>query len=422
MLARYQEQLNQLQSGLAKGIASGDSECAEAMRDLVETVTVFRDPSRIGGVEVEMAGRLTALLGEGAFPHGTKGVGGMVVAGDRSLRFQHSHVPISPWLAMSALQKGIRRGDVDLATRAAATLLKDDPAKLWRRLIGIVFEDVGLASVETIRLVMTATSGKTIRQQFGGEWAIASLLVKQMCAARKCRAADDLFLAISHHHELEALRADLARETTAERLSRVQGRGALLGASLAALHASGARWTGQVEGQTANPNAMFAAMRPAGIDDDLVSLAEQGWKRTREALPILLALVTLARPAGVLPVADDEFPPVVIARNGLPTYCLDRFSREGGATLSRFLKRNTATSRWLRSHVPTNRRLAVLAGGLFRVEGGLVRQRVEWPCAMTLRWLADTGFHQMKLSDPAGFLDMIRADLPALNEVRYDVR
>ncbi|WP_246673726.1 hypothetical protein [Mesorhizobium sp. B2-3-13] len=75
VLARYEEQLNQLQTGLAKGIASGDSECAGAMRDLVETVTVFRDPSRTGGVEVEIAGRLTALLGERAFPHGVKGVG-----------------------------------------------------------------------------------------------------------------------------------------------------------------------------------------------------------------------------------------------------------------------------------------------------------------------------------------------------------
>ncbi|UVK47119.1 transporter substrate-binding domain-containing protein [Mesorhizobium sp. AR07] len=59
----------QLQTGLAKGIATGDSESAEAMRDLIETVTVFRDPSRIGGIEVEISGRLTALLGEGAFPH-----------------------------------------------------------------------------------------------------------------------------------------------------------------------------------------------------------------------------------------------------------------------------------------------------------------------------------------------------------------
>ena len=50
------------------------------MRELVETVTVFRDPDRLGGVVVEITGRLNALLGEKAFPNGVKGVWGKMVA------------------------------------------------------------------------------------------------------------------------------------------------------------------------------------------------------------------------------------------------------------------------------------------------------------------------------------------------------
>ncbi len=80
MLARYEQQLAQLQDALAQGIRAGDSEAANAMRDLVETVTVFRDLSKPGGVVVEIAGRLTALLGEQAYPHGVKGVWGKMVA------------------------------------------------------------------------------------------------------------------------------------------------------------------------------------------------------------------------------------------------------------------------------------------------------------------------------------------------------
>jgi site-specific DNA recombinase len=80
VLARYAEQLAKLQDALAKGINAGDSDGAEAMRDLVETVTVFRETSRPGGVEVEIAGRLTALLGAPAYPNGVKGVWGKVVA------------------------------------------------------------------------------------------------------------------------------------------------------------------------------------------------------------------------------------------------------------------------------------------------------------------------------------------------------
>ncbi|MEI9418088.1 hypothetical protein [Mesorhizobium sp. Cs1321R2N1] len=344
----------------------------------------------------------------------------------RVLAFDHN-VPtteplqISAWVAMSALQKGIRRGNVDLATRAAATLLKVDPGKLWRRLAGIAFEDVGLASIETVGLVMAGTAGKTVRQHFGGgEWAVASLLVKQMCQARKCRAADDLFLTIAHHHELKALRGDVTREDLRQHLTRVSERGALLGASLAALHGSGIRWNGQVAGKATDPKALFAAMRSAGIGHDIVALADQGFRRTREALPVLLPLLTLALPSGELQAQDDELPPFVIGHNGLPTYCLDMFSWEGKAALSLFLKSNATSARWLRKYIPASRRMAVLGGGLFRVEGGLVRQRIEWPAAQTLRSLADSGYHHLKLADPADLLQMIRADLLKLDEVRHD--
>lgn len=331
-------------------------------------------------------------------------------------------LPVSSWVAASALQKSVRRGDTILGLRAAATLMKSAPAKLWRRLSGTVVEDIGLADLECVRLVMAATAGKSFRQQYGGDHRVAALVVARMCEARKCRATDDLFIAVSHHHELEAVRADLAREDLSQHLRRLRERSAILGCALASLHASGVRWTGQVSGKIANSASTFDAMREAGLDHDMVALAEQGFRKTREALPVLLPLLTPTMPSGVIPVQDDEFPPTVFGRNGLPTYVYDAFSYEGKSALSRFLKQNTKTGRWLRRHVPAERRMAVLAGAIFRVEGGLVRQRVQWPCAITLRWLADAGYHGMKLSDPAGFLAMVREDLPTIDMERANVR
>jgi len=82
-LKRYEGQLADLQAALAKGIRSGDTEAARAMRELVDTVTVSRDPNRQGGVEVEIAGRLNHLLGPEAFPQGVRAVWGEMVAEDR---------------------------------------------------------------------------------------------------------------------------------------------------------------------------------------------------------------------------------------------------------------------------------------------------------------------------------------------------
>jgi site-specific DNA recombinase len=82
LLARYEQQLVNLQDALSRGLSAGESEAAEAVRDLVETVTVFRDQSRLGGVAVEIVGRLNALLGERAYPNGVRGVWGKMVAGE----------------------------------------------------------------------------------------------------------------------------------------------------------------------------------------------------------------------------------------------------------------------------------------------------------------------------------------------------
>ena len=52
-----------------------------------------------------------------------------------------SPLRISPWLAMSPLQKAIRRGESELAQRAAATLFLIAPGRLWRRCGAAAFEE-----------------------------------------------------------------------------------------------------------------------------------------------------------------------------------------------------------------------------------------------------------------------------------------
>jgi hypothetical protein len=71
----------------------------------------------------------------------------------------------SPWVAMSTLQKAIRRGREDLALGAAAILLRDAPNKLWRRIGCIAYEDVGLASLEAVGLATVAWPANDIAQR-----------------------------------------------------------------------------------------------------------------------------------------------------------------------------------------------------------------------------------------------------------------
>ena len=108
-----------------------------------------------------------------------------------------SPIACSPWIAMSLMQKAIRRGREDLALRAAATLLRDSPERLWRRSGIIAFEDIGVADLVTAGKVVAALGGKAFRAKLGGEWPVASTIVSAMARAPKCRAADNLLMIVS---------------------------------------------------------------------------------------------------------------------------------------------------------------------------------------------------------------------------------
>jgi hypothetical protein len=77
---------------------------------------------------------------------------------------------IFPWLAMSLLQKAIRRGESELAQQASATLLMIAPDRLWRRCGAAAFEEIGIADLEAVSLVTAALAGKRYRATIGGEW------------------------------------------------------------------------------------------------------------------------------------------------------------------------------------------------------------------------------------------------------------
>ncbi len=72
---------------------------------------------------------------------------------------------ISPWLAMSLLQKAIRRGESELAQHAAATLLLIAPDRLWQRCGAAAFEEIGVADLQTVSLVTAVLSVATLNRR-----------------------------------------------------------------------------------------------------------------------------------------------------------------------------------------------------------------------------------------------------------------
>jgi len=329
---------------------------------------------------------------------------------------------ISPWLAMSLLQKAIRRGETETAQRAAATLLLIAPDRLWRRCGAAAFEEIGVADLETVSLVTAALAGKRYRATLGGDWKVASFIVDRMAQAHKCRAADDLLLTADSHPLYRRARTDLATKITHELIHIASGDAALPVRALAAWYAVGThpRQTKHLCARAGEPAALFDGLCEAGLPHTAVEIAREGFRKIGEPLcPFVALLCPLAR-CEASTLQDDDMPPAIMVGE-VPGWCLDVYTREGRAALQAFLQQDCRTASWVRNHVPAGQRVNFLGTVVFRVEGGLVRQRSSWPTGHELRRLVDIECHGQSCSDATEILQLMRDDIGLLNAERSHV-
>jgi hypothetical protein len=328
---------------------------------------------------------------------------------------------ISPWVAMSLMQKAIRRGRKEVALRAAASLLHGSPERLWRRLSCIAFEDVGVADLDTVAVVTTTLAGKRCRETLGGEWRVASYIVSRMVYATKCRASDDLLLAAENHPDFEDTRLAFAFRSTNELIHIATGEDPLLIRALAAWFAIGTdcRPSPRLSSRQGDQTATFNALREI-IDHAVIDIAKEGYRRTGEVLAPFVALLWPIRQQQTTTAGDDHFPPEVMIGD-VPGWAYDVYSREGRAALANFIEGRTETARWVRDHIPPRQRVNFLGGIVFRVEGGLVRSRLRWPTGDKLRRLVDFECNGPHCRDASEILNLMRHDIPVLNGVRSEL-
>ena len=329
-------------------------------------------------------------------------------------------IPASPWVAMSVMQKAVRRGREELALRAAASLLRDAPEKLWRRLACIACEDVGLAGLDVVGLATAALAGKRVREDLGGEWAVASCLVSILAQAPKCRAADDLLMSGTLHPAYAGLRSELEFLSTSDLIDLAIGAWPIHHRALSLQYAIGTyRRSSGLASRRGEPRSVFDLLCEAGWPHSTVEIAREGYRRTGEMLCPLVALLACVPPEPTK--ADsDELPPETMLGE-IPSWALDLYSREGRAAYGRFLQTDAASARWIRHHVRSARQVGFFGHIVFRVEGGLVANRMR-------RWLTDELRRQVDFEcsgpecpDATEILQLTRDDLPRLNAARAAV-
>ena len=327
----------------------------------------------------------------------------------------------SPWIAMSAMQKAIRRGRTEIALHAAATLLHSSPERLWRRLACTAAEDIGIADLQTVSLVTAAMAGKKARAGWGGEWKTAAYLISKMSIASKCRAADDLLLAAENHPSLEDERLQFAFHNTHELTRTVIGDDPLPSRAIAAWYLLGTdrRSSPHLSHGQGSPPALFQALRDI-IPSEVVEIAQEGVKRSSEVLPVFMAMLWPLRQQHSAITEDDELPPEVMVGN-VPGWSFDIYSRPGRMLLANFIEGSTDSARWIRAHIPPRQRVTFLGNIVFRSEGGCVKSRLRWKTGDELKRMVDIECNGPHCRDAFEILELMRADIPELNRVRAEL-
>ena len=95
--------------------------------------------------------------------------------------------------------------------------------------------------------------------------------------------------------------------------------------------------------------------------------------------------------------------------------------REGKAAMARLIETSSHTARWLNDNLPRNKRSKTLEIALFRVESQIVDRRVRWPLGDELRRMADLEAMGIEPGRMQELLDLLRNELPLLDDLRRQV-
>src|SRR5262249_35968284 len=213
------------------------------------------------------------------------------------------------WIAASALQKAIRRGDTAIALRAAFALHREDRPAAWRRLIAIAFEDVGPAEVDVVLEAVAVATSPDWRALHGEESVLASI-VSRLAASSKDRSADYLMWVAAEHPDQHKARAICRRASVSQCLNMVTDLSrSLPEPAVAAWHCSGINYPYQHRVGAGDLAALADVYRHLGAPPDLIAATALAAKRTRQPYAALVPLVWLeVQRSGPTVVSDAGVP------------------------------------------------------------------------------------------------------------------
>ena len=282
------------------------------------------------------------------------------------------------WIANSLLQKAIRRGESDVARRAAVTFLEQGGSAIWRRLIIIAAEDVGAASPEAVAMTIVASTDASWRKRAGGNAKVATSLARLLAESPKSRSAEHLITSADQHPSFAEERRLVSASSIADNLDTVVDPSkSLAHRALAGWRASGIGWNGD-KPLGKDLAGLLDAFRQLGVPETLVVSTGVAATASREPITLMVPLVWLAAHEAQEPTTVHLDVPRSSVVDGVPMYALDKHTRTGREAIRELIKYNSAIRECLERYVARPQRNDAAYMSAFYADAAQLAWKLVW--------------------------------------------
>ena len=330
---------------------------------------------------------------------------------------------LDPWVASSLLQKAIRRSDMGHAVHAALRLHRLRGNGIWRRLMIIAVEDVGIGDLDLVAEVALLGTDANARREKGTDPELIVDLVQRLAVAPKDRSTDYLICTAIRHPAFEvdrdciALLPDEARVAVA-----IDPNQPVIRRAIATWYASGINGGGpQIVGPGDLP-LLLRKFRGSGVPAPIVMGIELAARKTKEPIAIMLLLLAALQLNTDQPNSDDwREMPVTGFVDGIPLYAFDKHTALGKRAIAQFATQNATVETVVSEYVADFRARGVVEMACFYADAVPVLRRVAWSLSEELEALG-VEVDMMKVGCPkegvTPILSTVRDNLDHLNLIR----
>ncbi|MBA2467423.1 MAG: hypothetical protein H0V46_07465 [Sphingomonas sp.] len=332
-----------------------------------------------------------------------------------------TRIKLDPWSSSSLLQKAIRRGHTALAQQAAAALYKFRGQAIWRRLLNIAVEDVGIADLDLLWEVTRLATDRRLREILGPEDELMLATCAKLALAPKDRSVDYVYCAATKLPASIEERSDLLAKSTADLISIAVNKREpqMKRLSAAMLACTEGRRCERLNAQAvAQLLAAMPRQCPAALQQMIMTLAEQRSHPYPLTLVMLWSLYDWTGGSVGISLEAERAPEWC---GGVPLYTFDKHTALGKRAIGLLPSRCPELSALLTQWVRPEQHADVARMATYYADGAPVARRLEWSFGRSLEFI---GMHADMMSVGCPYegvvplIECVKQHLGLLNELR----